>query len=140
MKRHRKYAALAAMLLAVGVATETSRLVLHAPWPGFATWISNLVSVTFGSLWALTALMLLGRNRSRPVAHVAWSCTFVAPLVMLAHGIVTHVAGSSIGVGYVVIAVLLAACLKGAWDRGAQFSSRPDAASAHARSDSQHAS
>jgi len=73
------------------------------------------------------------------VARVAWSCTFVAPLLMLAHGIVTHVAGSSIGGGYVLIAVLLAACLKGAWDRGAQFSPRPEAASAHTTSDSQHA-
>jgi len=134
MDRHSKYALVATALFCGGVALEVARLLLNAPWPGFSTWISHLVSGAFGSLWALTAVSLWFRHDSIVAARMAWFGSFIAPFVMFLHGLVTHMGGSRFGLGYVLVAALLGLALTRVWDRGERLSTPADAPDHAARS------
>jgi len=118
--RSDRYAAMAAVLLLVGVVSETLRLVLQAPWAGWAPWVSHSVSGLLAFIWLSAALAVWLRHKRRWLASAAWSLSLVAPFLMVVHGVLTRLGGASAGLLYIPGALLVGFCLKRTWD-GREF-------------------
>ncbi len=117
LKNHERYARGAMAILGAGVLAEGARLL--APWPGFVPPASRVVSGFLIVIWALGAVALLLRKRQR-FSSLAWATAYAAPVSMLAHGAVTRVGGSPLGLLYIAAALVVAFLLKRTFDRTQQ--------------------
>jgi hypothetical protein len=109
------YVRLCLPLLGLGILAELARLVVDVPWYGYADWISDVVSMTLILVWALTAVTLLTRRKSRGVSKLAWLGSIASPFVMLAHAVVTTVGGARAGLLYLPLCIVLVFFLRRMW-------------------------
>ncbi len=110
------YALLGTSILLAGVAVETTRLVLQAPWGGWSLWFSNTISTLLSIIWTAAIIGLSVRRKHPKLALTAWLLSVAAPFTMTAHGVFTRLGGVHLGLLYVAGGVLVGFCMKRVWD------------------------
>jgi hypothetical protein len=114
--RHDRYAYGASIVLALGVVGESYRL--FDPWPGISPVLSRVLSAVLITLFVVTAMAIILRRRNRVFAGLGWVLTTLTPVLMVAHGAATRVAGSTVGLVYWPLAAALIFTLKRTLDSG----------------------
>jgi hypothetical protein len=105
-----RYAELASIMLGACMVHESTRIVVHRPWPGFAATTSHVVSALLVLLWGVTAAALLNRRHSPYAAALSWPLALASVLVLAAHSaFVLSFSGQPLwGVTYLIAAAVSA--------------------------------
>jgi hypothetical protein len=113
-----KYECAAGGILVVAAGCEIARVIAGAPWGGFVPWVSALLSCLLAAMFLAATASFFLRRRFARLESPAWILALVAPLAMLAHGVVTRTAKDELGIVYIVAAFVVGFLVKRSYDRG----------------------